>query len=354
MAATLKCYIHEHLTAEEFAVWDLAKRVSSKSGVFNMSMRAIGAHFEDFTRYRAHKAFTGLVKKGFFKVLLKGQRDRFGRAKSMSVSVLDHSQFQEKFPEVCVEVTKRLQIVVAKALEDNLNHPERRKAMSYQQDMEKKSHVLKTRLTRPINEANPSGNGGLTSPASRTKSNNKANKNQPNVEAEAATVENESEVCDRSELEEMSVEKSTTSPIVQRQPDKELPACKCGGTVAWGDPHKQTNPICLSCEKPPTPVEPVAVERECLECGDPCPAGQGHCDDCIQAENRRATIGAGNGYVCTACGVLRGWSKWRDRKVLNSPRGTLRCPECDVAVVPREATPEEYGMALNGGNYVEV
>jgi len=166
-------------------------------------------------------------------------------------------------------------------------------------------------------------------------------------------AENDEEVFDRTELEEPTgvSEEPTTSPIVQRQPDKELPVCKCGGTVAWGDPHKQTNPICLKCGKPPSTVEPMA---ECSECGDPCPAGQESCDRCTPDVNRRLKIGEGNPYICPSCDVLRGWSKWRDHRVPNSPPGTLRCPECDVAVIPREATPEEYRMALNGGNYVEV
>jgi len=161
--------------------------------------------------------------------------------------------------------------------------------------------------------------------------------------------ENVVEVWDRTELEEPAgvSEEPTTSPATLPH-DKELPACKCGGTVAWGDRFKQTNPICLSCGKPPTTVEPMAVEGECPECGDPCPAGQGCCDDCVQAENRRITIGEGKGHICPSCSALRGWSKWRHRTIPDSPPGTRLCPECDVAVIPREATPEEYGMALNG------
>jgi len=125
---------------------------------------------------------------------------------------------------------------------------------------------------------------------------------------------------------------SSSTVIVDREPPEDF---------VVGEP-------CSPCSTTTDRSNGLADEGECPNCGDPCPAGQETCDECIQAENRRITIGAGNGYVCPSCSVLRGWSKWRDRKVLNSPRGTLRCPECDVAVVPREATPEEYGMALNG------
>ena len=135
MMPPLKCYIHEHLTPEEFAVWDLAKRVSSRSGTFNMSMRAIAGHFEDFSKDRANRAFHGLVKRGFFDILLAGQRDSLGYRLPDVIRVVTHEQLQERHPDRCVEVKKRVQVALLKAREN--------KALSHQQDKGNQSLVSK-------------------------------------------------------------------------------------------------------------------------------------------------------------------------------------------------------------------
>jgi hypothetical protein len=324
------CFTRNHMTMRQYGLYSVVRELQSKWGFVYFDGDDLSASFKKTSRDVIYDDCKVLVETGWLEEVGKRNRKKDGTYEARKLTALTHKEWVAKYPSKCRDL---------------------------------KPNQLANSLTVQLaNSDSPVGNQRLTSRLLAIDQSLPTNKDlvqgskvQPKTvqgRQTAETVENDEEVFDRTEREEESGKEHTTSPATLPH-DKELPACKCGGKVAWGDPHKQTNPICLSCGKPPTPVA-VAVEGECLECGDPCPAGQGCCDDCVQAENRRTTIGAGNGYVCTACGVLRGWSKWRDRKVLNSPRGTLRCPECDVAVVPREATPEEYGMALNGGNYVEV
>ncbi|MDP9162080.1 MAG: AAA family ATPase [Acidobacteriota bacterium] len=108
-----QCFAHDHMTAEEFAIWNFAAGVSHKSKIFRAGSRVIAAHFEGMSQRTANRRVQSLVAKGWFEKIGRAGRNSLGWVLPSKFKVLTHDEYETRYPQRCKECLERIRIAIA-------------------------------------------------------------------------------------------------------------------------------------------------------------------------------------------------------------------------------------------------
>jgi hypothetical protein len=146
------CFANVHMRPEEYAVWDLSRRLSHQSGILYFDGREIAKLFEHTSKDRIYRAARGLVKKGWFEVIAAAARDRrTGLYSCSQYRVLSAEEWAKKHPHVCValaESSPRSETGESSRETGTGSSPQN----ANDQSLKRERPVPETRMTSPQNE----------------------------------------------------------------------------------------------------------------------------------------------------------------------------------------------------------
>jgi hypothetical protein len=70
------CFANIHMRPEEYALWDVSRRLSHQSGVLYFDGRDIAKLFQHTAKNRIYRAAKALIEKGWYEVISPATRDR--------------------------------------------------------------------------------------------------------------------------------------------------------------------------------------------------------------------------------------------------------------------------------------
>jgi hypothetical protein len=98
---SIKCFAHYHMTAPEYALWDVCRSLSHQSGILYFNGRGIAARFESMAKSTAYNLAESLVEKGWFQLLKDSQRRKDGQFSPRQYKVLSHADWAAENPGRC-------------------------------------------------------------------------------------------------------------------------------------------------------------------------------------------------------------------------------------------------------------
>jgi hypothetical protein len=99
---TTKCFANLHMRPEEYALWDVTRSLSHKTGILYFDGRELAKLFDGTAKNRIYRAAKSLVKKGWYKVLSPARRDeRTGWFSPARYRVLSPEEWSEEHPHAC-------------------------------------------------------------------------------------------------------------------------------------------------------------------------------------------------------------------------------------------------------------
>ena len=96
-----KCYAHNHLTMNEYALWDVARSLSYGDGVLYFNGRNIAARFKGADKSTMYRLAKSLLDQGWFVVLKDTTRRRDGTWSPRQYRVLSHAEWAAAHPTAC-------------------------------------------------------------------------------------------------------------------------------------------------------------------------------------------------------------------------------------------------------------
>ncbi len=96
----LPCFAHRHMTGNEYALYDVARSKSKKTGILIFSSRQMANDFEGMSKSTAHRIAQSLIDKGWFipDESLVGNKPS---GTSARYRVLSHEQWAANHPDQC-------------------------------------------------------------------------------------------------------------------------------------------------------------------------------------------------------------------------------------------------------------
>lgn len=95
------CFAHNHLTPEEFGVYEYARRVSHDSGVFYFDGRGVASQFSSTGKNSIYRIVNGLVAKGWFIVHKERGRNALGVWDASQYVLVSHDDWVKSHPGHC-------------------------------------------------------------------------------------------------------------------------------------------------------------------------------------------------------------------------------------------------------------
>jgi len=103
----MKCYAHFHMTATQYAVWDVCRSLSHENGILYFNAPGIADRFESMGKNYPYQIAEELECKGFFKLLKPSARRKDGTFTPRQYRVLSHDEWAAEHPGACDECRKK-------------------------------------------------------------------------------------------------------------------------------------------------------------------------------------------------------------------------------------------------------
>jgi len=128
------CFANRHMRPEEYALWDVSRKLSYETGVLYFDGRDFANLFERTGKDRVYRAAEGLIKKGWYEVIAPARRDpRTGLFLAAQYRVVSPEEWTALHPHTCVTL------------------PESSPQNPGNESLKPERPVLKTRMTSPQN-----------------------------------------------------------------------------------------------------------------------------------------------------------------------------------------------------------
>jgi len=99
------CFPNVHMRPEEYALWDLSRKLAHQTGVLYFDGREMAKRFRDTAKDRIYRAARSLVEAGWFEVIAPAARDgRTGLYSCTQYHVLSSEEWAKNHPHVCVTI----------------------------------------------------------------------------------------------------------------------------------------------------------------------------------------------------------------------------------------------------------
>jgi hypothetical protein len=96
-----KCFANRHLTATEYALYDVCRSLSHQKNILYFDGRKIAAQFMKMSKSTAYRTAESLQAKGWFRLLKDKQRRHDGTFSPRQYRVLSHEEWIERHPQQC-------------------------------------------------------------------------------------------------------------------------------------------------------------------------------------------------------------------------------------------------------------
>jgi len=101
------CFPNRHLRPEEYALWDLSRKLAHQTGVLYFDGREMAERFADTKKDCIYRIARALVRKGWYEVISPSTRNkRTGLYASAQYHVLSAEEWTKKHPHDCVTPTE--------------------------------------------------------------------------------------------------------------------------------------------------------------------------------------------------------------------------------------------------------
>jgi hypothetical protein len=97
------CFPNRHMRPEEYALWDVSRKLAHQTGVLYFDGREMAKLFKSTAKDRIYRAAKGLIKMGWFEVIAAAARDkRTGLYSCTQYRVLSAEEWLATHPHTCV------------------------------------------------------------------------------------------------------------------------------------------------------------------------------------------------------------------------------------------------------------